>query len=178
MDKPAKLYHASDNRNIAIFEPRNEKVRDPKEGPVVFATPDISYASCFIVKTDSSWNQISRWGKDRPWVFICSDFERFKNNDHGGSIYVLPNNSFYTDPEKGTGNSEWVSKEPVTPESKEDYASGLDAMLNHSVQIFFVTKEEFEQINNAEDHGLGLVQEWQKQNRSINQQKGINYQPA
>lgn len=46
-NRPKILYHASPNRSINVFEPRREKVRDPEEGPVVFATPDKALASAF-----------------------------------------------------------------------------------------------------------------------------------
>jgi len=35
--KPKVLYHASQNREIDVLEPRADTVRDKAEGPVVFA---------------------------------------------------------------------------------------------------------------------------------------------
>ena len=36
------LYHASNNKNIDVLKPRQESIRDPNEGPVVFASQDKS----------------------------------------------------------------------------------------------------------------------------------------
>lgn len=174
MNKPTHLYHASQNREIAEFEPRAETVRDPSEGPVVFATASISYASCFLVKIDNSWTQISQWG-DGPRVFICSDRTKFESLDKGGAIYTLSTDSFYLDPEKSS--SEWVSKVPVKPIQKEIYDSGLTAMLDHGVQVFFVSQEEFFNILKAEDQGYEIISNLQKAGRSENHRSGATEIP-
>lgn len=55
--KPAALYHASGNRDIEEFEPRNRHTRDRSEGPVVFGTPDKAVASMFLVHDDDRWSE-------------------------------------------------------------------------------------------------------------------------
>jgi len=52
--KPSVLYHASQNRNVELFEPRAKSYRDRKEGPVVFGTPELPFATMFIVDSDDS----------------------------------------------------------------------------------------------------------------------------
>lgn len=156
--KSTVLYHASPNKNIKIFEPRAESVRDKNEGPVVFATPYKDYASCFIVNTNDTWTRISRWGiGSPPWNIIVSDKERFEKLDKGGAIYELSSESFHYDKNEGTKESEWVSKIPTKPVKKTIYKSGLKAMLENGVNVFFVSKEVFSNIVNSEDHGYAIL---------------------
>ena len=66
-EKPSILYHASSNRGVEEFKPRNKSIRDAKEGPVIFATPDFGLAATFMVDTsDGSWTKISRF-KEMVW---------------------------------------------------------------------------------------------------------------
>lgn len=156
--KPEVLYHASSRRDIQEFEPRQESIRDPLEGPVVFATPDKAYASCFLVPSDDSWVRISRFSENDSWKVIVGDKDRFIASDRGGSIYSLPVESFHNDPHKGTtGEQEWTSAQPVMPMSHEDYDSGIEAMREQGVEVFFVNRATFDRIKTAEDHGYGII---------------------
>lgn len=177
-NKP-RLYHASSNRDIKIFEPRQESVRDPNEGPVVFATPDPAYASCFIVKCNDSWSKLGRWGSGNgvfgPWVMVVADMERFESLDRGGKIYELPNETFETDPERGSGLAEWVSKAPVKPlPNSMIYESGFEAMIDHKVQVFFADQNTIDRMHKSRDHGYSVVYEMQRKGMSENQRLGKN----
>jgi hypothetical protein len=178
-----RLFHASSNRDLSILEPRNESVRDPEEGPVVFATPDPAYASCFIVNTDDSWTNISQWSnnpdKQGPWVVVVADRNRFLEADRGGVLYELPNETFVTDPDKGTGSSEWVSNVAVVPIPGKSvlYESGLEAMLEHGVQVFFSDVETFNRIKESDDHGLSVVLDMESKHLSENQRLERNVIP-
>lgn len=141
MEKPLFLYHGSQNKNIRLFEPRAESIRDPTEGNVVFATPHIEYASMFIVSTSDSWTSQGRFNE--LWYIAISDKNRFLESDNGGAIYSLPSETFETDFSKGMKSSEWISKTPVKPVSKTEYAKGLEAMLAHNINIFFVDDAMF-----------------------------------
>ena len=140
MEKPSALYHGSSNREIARFEPRSEKVRDPQEGPKVFATSDKRMASAFIVGADDSWAN-SGMHNGVPYLVI-SDRQRFEQLDQGGAIYHLPPDTFETDPNKGLGTVEWTSSESVEPFHKEEHQSALEAMLEQGVQVYFVDPEK------------------------------------
>lgn len=174
---PTVLYHASENRELTILEPRAESTRNPNEGPVVFATASIQYASCFLVKTDDSWVSISSWGENNPWVFICSDRERFTKSDHGGAIYSLPIDSFEFDTDLAKLQWEAVTKIAVKPTRSDIYESGLDAMLQHGVQVFFLNQEEFYAVINSDDHGLSLLLEWQDTDKLENKKRGMRLVP-
>jgi len=166
--KPEFLYHASTNRSISQFEPRAESIRDANEGAVVFATPSKEFASMFIVNTDDRWTKKSRF--NGVYVTIISDKDRFLASDKGGSIYTMSSDTFTTDEGKGMGATEWVSKQPVKPTKKEDYESGLQAMLELGVQVYFVDESTFTQIKTAPDHGFKIICDL----KSENEKKGIN----
>lgn len=156
MKKPPILYHASGSNNIEIFEPRRESFRDVNEGPVVFATANKVYALMFLVKTDDSWTRLGFFN-DQPY-FVCSDKERFLSSDHGGSIYELPSDSFTFDLEKGGKiRQEYTSNVAVRPIGKEDYNSGLKAMIDMGVKVYFVDESTFKEICNAGDNGFSIL---------------------
>lgn len=171
VEKPAFLFHASNNRDVAIFEPRDEKVRDPNEGIVVFATPSKSYASMFLVRDDDSWSHKGRFGN--IWYTVISDRDRFEKIDQGGVIYTLPSDTFVTNQELSMGTMEWVSKLPVKPTRKEEFSSGLQAMIENGVQVFFVDDDTWKQILESDDHGYGIL----SRKISENERLGINFNP-
>jgi len=166
MNKPLFLYHASQNRNINMFEPRLGSFRDKDEGPVIFATPDKTLASIFIVPTNDLWAHSGLFGKVH--YFICGDQDKFINLDNGGAIYTLPSFTFETDPKKGLGTKEWVNKASVKPISKEEYQSGLQAMLSLGVQVYFVDNIKFQEIGKSHDHGNEIVRNSVSENKNRN----------
>lgn len=176
--KPEILYHASSRRDLKEIEARAEGVRDPNEGPVVFGTPDEAYASCFLVSdTKGSWINIGQWSSDPvkhgPWHFICSDRNRFEENDHGGTIYSMNPEGFTTDPAKGTGTAEWVSRDDVKPVNRKDYDSALEAMIDNGVQVFFTDPETMKKIRESEDRGYSITKNLVSENEKLNR----NYIP-
>ncbi len=157
---PKVLYHSSPNLNIEVFEPRKEKVRDPKEGPVVFATPDKALAAVFLVRTDGSWVKIGRFssnGQHTPWHLIANNKRRFRKLDVGGAIYHLPPEGFSSDPTKGMGGVEWTNPKTVVPIKKEIYSSGEKAMQELGVNIYFVSRKVFRAIKKSDDHGHNII---------------------
>ena len=141
--KPKVLYHASPNRNLQTIEPRRESVRDKDEGPVVFATHDEACATLFLVNTSDSWTFKGRINGIHH--HIISDRKRFEEMDKGGSIYEVPSDDFERKINHGWQSLEWTSTKPVNPIRKTDYSSGLDAMIDKGVQVYFVDKETFDQ---------------------------------
>ena len=166
--KPQVLYHASSNRAIKVFEPRNESIRHPDEGPVVFATPSKVEASKFIVNTSDSWTNLGAFN-GVPFMF-CSDRKRFEESDKGGTIYHLPSDSFIIDERFNKGTNEWTSSVSVEPIGREDFDSGLDAMINFGVQVFFVDKETFQKVQESDDHGYSIIRGLE----SENMKRGVN----
>ncbi len=168
-EKPPVLYHASHDENIEEFTPRQGNIRDPKEGPVIFATPDPALASIFLIRNhNDSWTHIGYWN-DTPTVIIKENREIFIGKDTGGVLYELPSNSFSFHPTRGMGEKEWTSTSPVKPNTKTTYPSALEAMIYNGVQVYFVDPITFESIDSAQDHGLAILQSL----RSENETRGI-----
>jgi hypothetical protein len=165
IEKPPVLYHASPNKDIEVFEPRKESVRDATEGPRVFATPDKAVAAMFLVRTNDSWAAIGTF--DGTPCFVIGDKERFTKLDTGGAIYSLPNTSFETDVTKGLKKLEWTSTENVRPTGKEAFDSALEACINYGVQVYFVDKETLQAIRNSSDHGLSILRKLESENQKI-----------
>jgi len=170
-EKPPFLYHASQNKNIEELKPQAISFRDPKEGAVVFASPDYALVTTFLIKTDESWTQIGKNNKV-PYIII-NDREHFMERDKGGTIYKLPNTSFNYDPGKGMGEYEWISREPIKPIEKKDYGSALEAMIENGVQVYFVDKKTFDELERTEKGEdyvkllKGLESENQKRGKNV-----------
>lgn len=151
------VYHGSPNTDIKIFEPRAEHVRDPKEGSVVFATPSIRFASCYLFRWDDSWvhQSISLGNNKKPdeIYMVISDRKRFEKLDVGGSLYLLPANQFSFNKNKNLGVYEWTSKEKVGVLSKIHFASSLEAMRIFGVMVYFLDKKQFKDYLALSDKG-------------------------
>lgn len=165
--RPKELYHASENRNILMFEPRQESYRDWSEGKVVFATPEKGYAAMFMVPVSDNWTRRGFYNRV-PYMIIRGTKENFEEIDEGGAIYTLSSKSFQTDLSKEIGANEWVSKHKVQPLDKEEYDSALEAMLENGVQVFFVDKEVFEKIDKSSDSGRSIVVNLESENKRLN----------
>jgi hypothetical protein len=166
IEKPSVVYHASNARDIERFEARSEKIRDVAEGPRIFAAVDKRLASIFMVNTDDSWAN-SGISNGVPYIVI-SDRERFISLDQGGAIYTLPSDSFSTDLQKGLGEAEWTSNQPVSPLAKEEHSSALEAMLGYGVQVYFVDPDTYQSIRQAPDHGLSILHSLTSENQKRN----------
>lgn len=168
-EKPQIVYHSSHNPNIEEFIPRDERVRDLSEGPVIFATPDKALASAFLIEDHSDdWTQIGFYN-DVLVVVICSDRDRFIEKDKGGTIYALPSDSFNFNPDLGMGNREWTSHSNVKPINKIDYPSALDAMIENGAYVFFVDQKIFDAINRKNDYGADILLKSVSENQSRGQ---------
>jgi len=172
-EKPEVLYHSSSRKGIEEFRPNKGNFRDEDEGVVIFSTPNKALASAFLIEGhNDSWTKIGFYG-GIPAVIIDSDREEFIKKDKGGVMYELPSDTFDYDPEKGMGEKEWTSREPVKPLSETEHPSALDAMIENGVQVYFVDKKTFDEIAAADDHGRQLLASL----RSENMRRGMNARP-
>lgn len=145
MTKPKELYHASSRSDLNIIEPRAESSRNIEEGLVVFATPSLSYATMFLFRWDGSWVQAG-FTNSVP-IMVISDKERFfEEESKGGSIYVLPSESFSCEEESNMDEFEWISKRSVKPLRSMSFNSALEAMLENGVQVFILDKDTFDKF--------------------------------
>lgn len=173
-EKPPILYHATIGADIEEFEPRQESTRDPKEEPVIFATPDKAYAAQFLVPGDDR-NSIRGYYSDIPTIVICSSRENFEKNDSGGIVYELPSDTFDFDPKQRMGKREWTSRVPVKPTGKTTYESTVDALIENGTQVYFVDRVTFEKMRSQEHAGfetlLTLTSENEKEGKNIRKHK-------
>ena len=143
------VYHGSINNDIVTLEPRSEHTRDEIEGAVVFATPSIRLASCYLFRWDDSWvHQSIAWKHNNKADYeinmIIGDYEKFtKSASSSGTIYLLPARSFRVYENKGLGIYECVSKEKITPLAKIPFSSALQAMKTLGVNVYFLNKAQF-----------------------------------
>lgn len=162
------LYHGSTNSNIRVFEPKNNHIRDKKEGPVVFATPSLKLASCYLFKWEDSWvHQSISWKDeniaDYQVIMVISDKQRFHKEDNGGAVYILPSQGFDFDEHKGLGIYEWTHNGSVIPILKIDFSSALTAMEKFGVKVYFVTQDQFQHYlslpGDAQEQFLSKIEE-------------------
>jgi hypothetical protein len=164
--RPHILYHGSPAKGIAEFEPRRETVRDPGEGPVVFASPDPAVAIIFGLR------RTAHSGKFHgvPYAVIVADRDEYIADDDGCALYVLPSCTFENNPLMGLGCDEWISRVGVKPLESTEFTSSVSAAIEHGVQIYFVSAATSAAIAQSEDQGCailhGLQSENQRQNRN------------
>lgn len=146
MKRPERLFHASQKRDLERIEPRNDSVRDPEEGPRVFATPDKRLATAFMTPLSET---SSGYIDGEPYLVALKD--EFLARDKGGSIYHLHPDEFESDPAKGLGLSEWTASHAVSPTEREDFENALQAMLDHGVKVYLVDSSVMNQLRTGED---------------------------
>lgn len=143
------LYHGSPNSTIEVLEPFQINMRDNNEGAVIFASPSIKVASCFLVSWDDSWVNMNISSEDNneadfTVTMIISSHAEFTKRDKGGAIYLVPVKDFIFDENKGLRLHEWTNKNEVTPYGKILFPSSLEAMKKTGVKVYFVSSEQFE----------------------------------
>jgi hypothetical protein len=153
--KPNVLYHGSPNQDIAILEPSEESLGHKLPGEYVFATQYKELAVMFLAPKVAPM-QMSQFGKHYILIAQCTE-QVYRNADKAGAIYELPSDSFQ---QGGTDmpEVEWYSSEPIRPKHRDVYASSLDAMDQCGVKVYFVNETTYTAIQNAEDHGWGILQ--------------------
>ena len=172
--KPKVLFHGSPNKEIKVFEPRETKTsKNFPDGPLVFASTSIQFASCFMIEWNDSWCHQIRFDLG-PTTLVLKDKERFLKADKGGAIYVLPSNNFYTR-FYGWDTPEWGSKKEVKPLHKIEFDSAYKAMMELGVQIFFVDEKLFNKIK--EPGRIDILMKLEQDGKSANKQQDINPLP-
>lgn len=161
------LYHGSKVRGLKQLLPYPGNQREPEMGPVVFATPFFDYATCFMGETRGKRVIINKWGAHSEYVLICSDEERYRREDTGGSVYKVNSPGFTFDENRGGGYDEWISREPVAVIEEVRFDSVLDAMIENFVQVYFVTRVQFQEMHDLSHHGLEFLEKMESVNQKI-----------
>lgn len=148
-EKPPFLYHASSNKELKQIVPFRIRHRDKNEGPLVFASTDKQFLTCFLTRIDDSWGQIGRYDSNGQiiYTFCISDKERFMKLDIGGAIYKVSSDDFNLNITQKF--EEWTTKKSVEVLDKKIYDSSLEAMMENDVRVYFCTKEQLEEIRNS-----------------------------
>ncbi|MEN9604568.1 MAG: hypothetical protein RJB39_253 [Candidatus Parcubacteria bacterium] len=168
-DQPT-VFHGSGTRGLKSISPRQESVRDPKEGPVVFGTSRLRLA-CMFMSPDTRDSWTKKGSFSNTYYFIISNEKRYRDGDKGGSIYELPADTFYREEGKGM-QIEYVSKTEVPIIKEREFDSTLDALLWCGVQVYFIDPETLQKIWKAPDNGLDIL----KTLTSENMKQGKNVQ--
>lgn len=145
-EKPPFLYHGTIRGDVEEFEPRSA-INRPNEEPAVYASPDLEIA------IQSMANKfVSNGGIVNGRRFVCIPMtrEEFMVQDHGGTVYVFPSDSFEVNKGIGLGDKEWVSKKPVKPKEKIHFPSLLEAILNQGTEVYFIDPELVSLITEAQ----------------------------
>lgn len=134
IEKPKHLYYGSAEKNITIFKPTpNEFMGAEKD--FFFASPDRNAAIAYMY-SGRPWS--SRVDNDTG--IISSIFpitrEEFIGQDKGGAVYVFSPEKFTSHPKRK--HYEWVTEESIKPESVEVFASGLKAMEDAGIKMYFL----------------------------------------
>lgn len=176
-EKPPYLYHASVEKNLKKIDPRAVSFRDQNEGNVVFAAPDRALATTFLIKAGDDWTE--RGKINGVYYMAINGKDRFMENDHGGTIYKLPSESFSFNPDKGMRENEWTSNEAVVPIESTDQDSALEAMIDNDVQVYFVDDNTFNKLCNipSNDNPGAEISAILKNIESENQKRGKNIIP-
>lgn len=164
IEKPPVLYHASHDRNREYFTPQKKSFRDKDEDPAVFASPNFAISTLFLVRDVPT--ECGAFGE--VVYMVIPNREKFIEQDKGGAVYSLPSDTFNTNLDKGLGDLEWTSKEEVRPIAKQEFESGLQAMIENNVQVYFVDEETFKTIRNSPDHGLSILKTLKSENQLLN----------
>ncbi len=134
--RPKIVYHGSPVGGLREIRPDNQRVRDPYEGPVVFASEEMAMAAMFLgPRPDDRWSL--RGCFDNTYYMLIADEERFRREDRGGHLYEIPVDHFERDVSRGL-ETEWICRRAVRPVACHSYNSALDAMLVHQVNVYFI----------------------------------------
>jgi hypothetical protein len=163
MIKPSFLYHASPISDLKVVEPKKNTAPEGfKNGAVVFATDNFAFSTQFLVTHDDSWANGGAFGD--IFFFVVSDEKRFRKNDRGGCVYLVPSKYFanYT-------RHEWFARKSAKVISRVVFSSGLEAMLIAGVQVYFVKPHVYVNIQKSNDHGVNILNAL----KSENEKKGL-----
>ena len=158
---PKYLYHASLYNDLDIITPQSKTLPIGfDKGKVVFATDNFAFSTQFLVPHDDTWALGGTF--NHIIYFVISDKNRFTKSDKGGTIYLLPSDSFDL-----FNRREWISGVPVKPKDTVKYSSGLMAMLSQGVQVYFVDKKVFDTVRNSVGRGLSLLNSLTSENEKL-----------
>lgn len=157
VEKPKYLFHGTPVAGIKNFHPRVSLGSGEVDGPQVFATDDLAWASIMMSSVGKRWSS----GKYEGGWYAVIPLTRaeFIAQDKGGYLYALPSISFIKNGRSGVSEHEWKSPVSVEPVATKHITSVLDEMKRLGVKVYFVTDEEYSQyISQGGAHYLKTLQ--------------------
>ena len=143
------LYHTSTNKDLEVIEPQRTLSSNVYIGDYVFATSNHKLAAMYLVARGTPI--LLNIKTAMPHLIICANPEEYRIRDRGGAIYTIPAESFHKTPQKGLEDSGLVSEVAITPISKKVYETSIEALREEGVEIYFVSKEQFDEIVNKKN---------------------------
>ena len=124
------IFHGSPLQNLRQLTPKNITKPIKFKKPVVWATPNRSYASCFSFQWVDNDNVICGQKNNKTYIIIPTSFKpRLKSPC---SIYILNKSRFQQSEHNDT---EWFSEKPVTILKELKYRTALRCMLSTGLYI-------------------------------------------
>ena len=161
MDKPEVLYRGSPRKDATLFIPKEKVGTGITKRLVVSSSANMAEATKFLVPVEQFPCLFGIFGEVQ--YFLCGNEGIFRKIDNGGAVYSLPGNTFYYDFEART----WVSAVPVKPISHEVFSSGLNAMVDSGVQVYFLDPKILENCQESADRGLKLLRSHVSENMRL-----------
>jgi len=140
MGRPEFLYRGTPRRDVDQFVPKELVKVSGENKLVVSATPDKVAATKFIVPVEGL--RVTMGVLDGIHYYFCADETRFRELDRGGVVYTLLSEGFMPSDRQGV----WANPNPVSPISKEEFVSGLSAMVASGVKVHFVPAGVLEKL--------------------------------
>lgn len=149
IEKPPVLYHGSPNKNISVFTPRSAEFEGEKD-KFFFTSPNKAAALAYLAQGDYPWNSGIYLDDNIIRSVLPITREEFIEKDKGGALYSFDSQNFSSS--KGRSGYEWVSKESVEPDSKEEFNSALLAMESAGIKMYFLgSRENFEKFRSLKN---------------------------
>lgn len=150
MARPEFLYRGTPNRNAQQFIPK-ETVGSRV---VVTATAHKEAATQFVVPNEEL--PIKMVCIEGIYYYLCADKEAFLRLDKGGAIHTVSVTGF--EPVPQIGADIWINPNPVTSISYEEVSSGLEAMIDAGVQVYFVSPEVLQKFKTFSNERREILQ--------------------
>ncbi|MBI2029493.1 hypothetical protein HYT02_03705 [Candidatus Gottesmanbacteria bacterium] len=164
MSRPDFLYRGTPNKDTTQFTPKELVGLSSSARLVVSATSDRNVATKFIVPMEGL--NIKTGFIDGISYYLCADETVFRQTDKGGAIHTFASYGFELISYQSVDI--WVNPNPVNSISKEVVSSGLTAMIDAGIQVYFVTPDTLELFNNSPDRRLDILKELVSENAKQN----------
>lgn len=143
------VFHGSAESGLTEIA-TSEKTVNGKKQQIIFASPSMRFASCFLPEWKDTWCNLFALNDDAVY-FSTRDREKFlQHAAKPASMYLMQAGDFAHDPITGKDPIEWISRKNCIPLFEIRVESCLEAMRKLGVQFHFVDEKIFEQMRNSE----------------------------